>query len=683
MLKRFFCSPFSKVLLIVVIAVQLAACGDAGDSASVTDSAGPGMTDVVLTGSVGDGPVTGATVEVWSSGGRLIKTIQSDNTASFSSRIRVWRSSYPLLLKVRGGIDLVTGNAPDFEMVSVKLDRYAQAVNINPFSTLIVKIAQSLPGGINAANIQVATGTVIDKLGFGLDLNLIADPISSPVTDTNIANLMKSSEAMGEMIRRTRDLIAATGMETSGDAVLAAIAADLQDGRLDGEGAVGTDPGITVMTRVVSGQVLVEALSNNLKVGGVVATGVIDESIKITRPGISASQLTAGVHVTQGLLDQTRVSLAAAQVLDPGFEVVDLAATVSSLAAGDLPAKVATVLPADSARALDNAVQLSATATSAEISAVNKVVQAGGGSDIVDPGTNTPGATDPGTTSTDVTDPDTTSPGTTDPGTSDTVNGNLALGRPVVVSSVEYAGVEGKHAVDGDVSSRWSSNYSDPEWIYVDLGATYTVERVVLNWEAYARSFDIQVSADARNWSTVFSETSGNDGIIDISITPSSARYVRLLGLQRGTQYGYSLWEIGIYGGSSGGATSDETSGGGTTGGDTSSTGTSGSSTASGSATGSDATAPQYSVGGFTLNWTAPTTRADGAPLSLADIEGFRIYYGTSAGNYPNTVDINDGSAQAATVNDIPTGTYHVVMTTYDTSGLESNYSAEIVKDAR
>jgi hypothetical protein len=258
----------------------------------------------------------------------------------------------------------------------------------------------------------------------------------------------------------------------------------------------------------------------------------------------------------------------------------------------------------------------------------------------------------------------------------------------VVVSSVEYGGVEGKYAVDGDVSSRWSSNYSDPEWIYVDLGATYTIERVVLNWEAYARSFDIQVSADARNWSTVFSETSGNDGIIDISITPSSARYVRLLGLQRGTQYGYSLWEIGIYGGSSGSTTSGVTSSGATTGGDTSSgdtssTGTSGSSTASGSATGSDATAPQYSVDGFTLNWTAPTTRADGAPLSLADIEGFRIYYGTSAGNFPNTVDIHAGSAQAATVNDIPTGTYHVVMTTYDTSGLESNYSAEIVKDAR
>jgi hypothetical protein len=91
----------------------------------------------------------------------------------------------------------------------------------------------------------------------------------------------------------------------------------------------------------------------------------------------------------------------------------------------------------------------------------------------------------------------------------------------------------------------------------------------------------------------------------------------------------------------------------------------------------------ETSPGGFTLNWTAPTTRADGAPLSLADIDGYRIYYGTLAGNYPNTVDIKDGSAQSATVNDLSTGTYHVVMTTYDTSGSESDYSAEIVKVAQ
>jgi fibronectin type 3 domain-containing protein len=87
--------------------------------------------------------------------------------------------------------------------------------------------------------------------------------------------------------------------------------------------------------------------------------------------------------------------------------------------------------------------------------------------------------------------------------------------------------------------------------------------------------------------------------------------------------------------------------------------------------------------GGFTLNWSAPTTRADGSPLSLADIDGYRIYFGNSRGNYSDVVDVPDGSAQSANVTDIPAGTYYLVMTTYDNTGLESRYSAEISKVAQ
>ena len=85
-------------------------------------------------------------------------------------------------------------------------------------------------------------------------------------------------------------------------------------------------------------------------------------------------------------------------------------------------------------------------------------------------------------------------------------------------------------------------------------------------------------------------------------------------------------------------------------------------------------------TGSATLSWTAPVARADGSPLSLADIEGYRIYYGTSAGNYPNSVDINDGTAEQLTLRDLPVGTYHLVMTTYDTAGRESVFSPEVIK---
>ena len=85
-------------------------------------------------------------------------------------------------------------------------------------------------------------------------------------------------------------------------------------------------------------------------------------------------------------------------------------------------------------------------------------------------------------------------------------------------------------------------------------------------------------------------------------------------------------------------------------------------------------------TGSATLSWTAPVARADGSPLSLADIEGYRIYYGTSTGNYPNSVDINDGSAVQLTLNNLPVGTYHLVMTTYDVAGRESVFSPEVIK---
>jgi PKD repeat protein len=127
--------------------------------------------------------------------------------------------------------------------------------------------------------------------------------------------------------------------------------------------------------------------------------------------------------------------------------------------------------------------------------------------------------------------------------------GNLALGHPVAASSEEGSDVAPQLAVDGNGSTRWSSLYSDPQWIDVDLGAVYPIDHVVLSWEkAYGKAYDIQVSNDAATWTTVFSETNGNGGTDDITFAAVNARYVRVYGTQRGTQWGYSLWEFEVYG---------------------------------------------------------------------------------------------------------------------------------------
>ncbi|WP_063795555.1 discoidin domain-containing protein [Paenibacillus sp. Soil750] len=124
---------------------------------------------------------------------------------------------------------------------------------------------------------------------------------------------------------------------------------------------------------------------------------------------------------------------------------------------------------------------------------------------------------------------------------------NLALNKPVTVSS--DAGSSAGWAVDGNLNTRWGSLRTETEWVYVDLGSNRTIDGVRLIWEAaYGKSYQIQVSANAVNWSNVYSTTSGNGGTDDISFEPTSARYVRMNGTERGSTYGYSLWEFEVYG---------------------------------------------------------------------------------------------------------------------------------------
>ncbi|WP_239616227.1 galactose-binding domain-containing protein [Cohnella mopanensis] len=123
---------------------------------------------------------------------------------------------------------------------------------------------------------------------------------------------------------------------------------------------------------------------------------------------------------------------------------------------------------------------------------------------------------------------------------------NLALQKTTATSANPISG--GIYAVDGDSGTRWESAYSDPQWISVDLGTPATISRVYLNWEgAYAKSYSIEVSANGTAWTTVYSTTTGDGGIDNVTFTPVNAKIVRLTGTQRGTQYGYSLWDLEVY----------------------------------------------------------------------------------------------------------------------------------------
>ena len=126
---------------------------------------------------------------------------------------------------------------------------------------------------------------------------------------------------------------------------------------------------------------------------------------------------------------------------------------------------------------------------------------------------------------------------------------NLAFGKEVVASSSTGDSKKASLVTDGGAGSRWESEYNDPQWIYVDLGKEEKIENVILKWEtACAKKYALQVSNDAKEWKTVYDNKDGKGGTEKIDLESITARYVKLEGISRATQFGYSLFEFEIYG---------------------------------------------------------------------------------------------------------------------------------------
>jgi len=125
----------------------------------------------------------------------------------------------------------------------------------------------------------------------------------------------------------------------------------------------------------------------------------------------------------------------------------------------------------------------------------------------------------------------------------------LSKDKPATASSAENQSFLASNVVDGKINTRWSSEFFDPQWVYIDLGKIHTIEAVRLEWEAaYAKGYKIQVSDNASEWKTVYSTENGTGGTEEKMDLNTSGRYVRMYGTTRGTKYGYSLWEFEVYG---------------------------------------------------------------------------------------------------------------------------------------
>lgn len=126
---------------------------------------------------------------------------------------------------------------------------------------------------------------------------------------------------------------------------------------------------------------------------------------------------------------------------------------------------------------------------------------------------------------------------------------NLALRKPVRASSIESGGTPVTNAVDGNGGTRWSSAFADPQWIYVDLGASYAINRVKLVWEnAYGKDYVVEIAPDTVNWTPLKTVTGNTVLTNDLTGLTGTGRFVRMRGVTRASNYGYSLYELEVYG---------------------------------------------------------------------------------------------------------------------------------------
>lgn len=602
----------------------------------------------ILGGSIGDGPVINADVFLFDRSGGLISTRTGNTFANYQLRIPSG-VPYPVRVEAIRGTDLVTGTPLDFTLKAVALTSTQSRSNLNPYSTLVVEMARVMTNGVTPTNVATATGIVVREFNFGLRTATVPDPMRTAMTTQNIANIVRASEAVGEVVRRTRRALARAGYSRSHDAVVLALAADLRDGRLDGRGASRTDARVSATANVVSAQVLIEGLMNRLYVNGTLATGAMDNAIRTVMP--TATAFTNSVTIPQAMLTQTKRMLYAVRQFDTRTQLATLAGIVNQLPADSTTALARTRLTDAHSRLLDVSVTNIAQASSTILQAVN----AAAGSGTVQTPTANRAPVISGTPRTSLTAGTAYGfvPTASDPD-GNTLRFSIAnkpawaafnTSTGALTGTPTVAGTFGNIVIsvsDGSLSAAlpaFSINVataatanraptiSGTPATSVTAGAFYSFAPTAIDLDGNAMSFSISNRPVWANFSTTTGRLSG---------TPAEANVGS-----------YDNIVIRVSDG-------------------TASTALPAFSIRVNSA--------QTATQSFTLRWAAPTTRTDGSSIALSQISGYRIRYGTAPGSYTRTVNVSDGDTRY-TFQGLTAGTYYFVVSAVDSTGLESGYS--------
>ena len=345
-------SGVTSLAVIVLLALSLSGCGGGGsgsggrESAVQSISTPPPAAPTKVTGSVGDGPVVGAQITATDEQNSVVAQATSDDLAKYQLSIPA-SAKYPLTIKATGGTDMVTGRAPEFDLTSVVMDATQVVSNLSPIGSMIHRTAQCRSGGLTAANLDAAEKAVAGDMSAGLDATLVPHPITTPVSDTNVAHVVKANQVMAEILSRTTDAMQKKGRSVTGAEVLDALACDLADGELDGAAVTGGVSEISETALPVMVSVLLEAITNQLQVDGKNAHDLLDTIIHRISPDSPATVNTDAVLITPQVIIEAHSALASSMPLQPDPATVALAVALEKFDQPKSAAALSASLPQD------------------------------------------------------------------------------------------------------------------------------------------------------------------------------------------------------------------------------------------------------------------------------------------------------------------------------------------------
>ena len=644
----------AAILITAAFSLALTGCSPSGEGDYDSAWVGDIEKDINVSGSVGDGPAVNATVTIRKKNGEELASFRSDASASYDVSLSVSERHFPLLVDATGGTDLVTNTAPDFVLRSAVLSaRDSVTANVNPFSTVAYELAKDLNGGVTRQNLLAAEDIVAKSMNSGLTTLMSSGPLQTPVDGTNVSEIVKASEVLAEIVRRTRDALNSSGHSVTADDVIEAIAADLIDGVIEGNGGARADARTAAVANIATAEVILEALSNELHVNGVDVTEAMRSAIEQVVPAASGPSLDE-LGATEEMIYQATIGLEAAYEITGDARTAELMQALAAVQPGMEPALVRPMLPADYRGALGTAVSETARGDMTVVNSVNQLARSGGSQGVAEnrpPAISgqpaetvqagdrydfTPVASDldnDALTFSIAAKPDWAS--------FDSGTGRLS-GTPQAGDAGTYDGVT-ITVSDGDLSSSIGpftitvkTNNNSPT-------ISGTPQRTVAAGERYA--FRPSVTDPD---STVFR--------FDIAGKPAWASFDVLTGSLTGTP---AEGDIGLY-------TGIEISV------------TDGIDTVTLPAFSIEVVAAGTATGSVTLNWTPPTQNEDGSQLT--DLAAYRIHWSRDGGALGNSVRINNPSVTRYVVENLTPGTYEFAATAINSAGVESRFSNSVTK---